>query len=251
VTFECRIQRRYPVAVATLHGTLDRSTATDALAALQECVADEQPVGLVIDLTHLAAAARSGLASLATLARSTHRWPGTEVAVSGARPEVGRMVSDLARPGALAFFPRADDALAAEYRRPLPPRVRVELRPTAQAPEQGRELVAQACRQWRLPRLRRLAQLLASELVTNAVVHAGTTLSLTVRQVGTTLQVAVRDGDPRLVHRPPPAPGSPPLPLADTSRGLLLLETLADDWGCVPTSDGKVVWASMAPSPTE
>jgi hypothetical protein len=72
-----------------------------------------------------------------------------------------------------------------------------------------------------------------------------------VRQVGTTLQVAVRDGDPRLVHRPPPAPGSPPLPLADTSRGLLLLETLADDWGCVPTSDGKVVWASMAPSPTE
>jgi hypothetical protein len=29
-------------------------------------------------------------------------------------------------------------------------------------------------------------------------------------------------------------------------RGLLLVDSFAVDWGWLPTSDGKVVWASLA-----
>jgi len=34
-------------------------------------------------------------------------------------------------------------------------------------------------------------------------------------------------------------------PPADHGRGLLILDAMADEWGCHPTADGKVVWATI------
>lgn len=246
MTMVCRIESRFPVAVAGLYGTLDPAAAVETVVTLRGCLA-EQPVQLVIDAAHLEFATAAAARPLTGLVHHARRWPGTRVAVSGASPAVRELLTGLVGEGAVDFYASTGEAVAAGSRMPVAPRETVELPANRDAPAAGRELVAGACRRWRLDRWSRLAQLLASELVTNAVVHAGTPLSVTLRHLDDALQVAVRDGDPRLVDQPPPGPHR--LPAGEPGRGLLLLATLATDWGCAPTSDGKVTWANVALTP--
>lgn len=243
MTLVCRVEHRFPVAVAALYGTLDESAGVGAVVTLHECLAG-QPVQLVLDVAHLAVPAVAGLRPLAGLVAGARRWPGVPVAVSGAGPGLRELFDRVAGAGAVEFYPDTEAGLAAGRRLRVPPREAVELPPTRDAPAACRELVARACHRWGLDRWSRLTQLLASELVTNAVVHAGTQISFTLRHLDGVLQVVVRDRDPRLVDQPPRGPDR--LPTGEPGRGLLLLATLADDWGGAPTGDGKVTWANVA-----
>lgn len=83
--------------------------------------------------------------------------------------------------------------------------------------------------------------LLVSELVTNAVVHAGPAtgdrdIVLTVDRANGVVHVEVSDRDPTLPVRGEPASGDP------AGRGLRLVDALASDWGVIPCDGGKVVW---------
>jgi hypothetical protein len=93
---------------------------------------------------------------------------------------------------------------------------------------------------------REVAQLVVSELVTNAVVHAGTPIDLTLRLVPgeghALLHLGVRDGLP---VAPIPAPASPPGQTPDGGRGLLVVAAFADEWGTCVSHAGKVVWATV------
>lgn len=239
----CRVEARFPVAVVTLYGTLDTTTVVEAMVTLRGCLA-EQPVQLVLDAGHLRVSTAEAARPLTDLAGTARRWPGARIAVSAAPPDVREILAGLAPEGELDFYPDAGQAMAAGRRIPVPPGEAVPLAPDRNAPARGRAAVARICDQWRLRRWSWLAQLLASELVTNAVVHARTPAVLLLRHPEGVLRVAVRDGDPRLVARP--VDGTPDRDAADDpGRGLLLLTTLADDWGCAPTGDGKVTWADV------
>jgi anti-sigma regulatory factor (Ser/Thr protein kinase) len=93
----------------------------------------------------------------------------------------------------------------------------------------------------------KLASLVASELVTNAVVHARTPSVMALRLANDTLHVSVRDNDPRPMFRPDP--GLTGAHDGDHGRGLLILDAMADEWGTHPTADGKVVWATISVKP--
>ena len=84
------------------------------------------------------------------------------------------------------------------------------------------------------------ALLVASELVTNAVLHAGTCSELEVRLTDGSLEVRVSDRDPRVPVRRRLLGGP-----AAQGRGLRLLAELADTWGVDRRSDGKTVWAVL------
>lgn len=84
------------------------------------------------------------------------------------------------------------------------------------------------------------ALLVASELVTNAVMHAGTRSSLEVRVDGGRLELRVSDGS-RRTPRPRTLVGGP----AEQGRGLVLLQALARSWGVEESADGKTVWAVL------
>jgi anti-sigma regulatory factor (Ser/Thr protein kinase) len=92
------------------------------------------------------------------------------------------------------------------------------------------------------------AALVVSELVTNAVVHAGTPVELQVELDGRLLRLRVADGDGR-----PPVPRRAVSDSLSTGRGLRLLEVLSTRWGVEPVRDsgssGKVVWCELAVSP--
>ena len=81
-------------------------------------------------------------------------------------------------------------------------------------------------------------QLVISELVTNAVVHARTPLRLLVRFDGDRVVTEVFDADARL----------PTLAVSVDDvggRGLILVDRLSDRWGSEPFTDGKRVWAEL------
>jgi PAS domain S-box-containing protein len=111
----------------------------------------------------------------------------------------------------------------------------------------ARRFLRQRCREWSIPRGVDTAELLVSELVTNAVVHAGTPLEVCVELRGPTLRVTVSDDDGRR-PAPPATLGVPPGRMSTGGRGLAVVEALADRWGTVPdpAGPGKRVWFEVA-----
>jgi hypothetical protein len=100
----------------------------------------------------------------------------------------------------LAIYPSLDEALANARTRPSRLRERLMLGPVPTAARAGREFVREVCGRWGLDGLADPAALLASELVTNAVLHARTALELRVELRRSRLQLAVTDQDPDLTR---------------------------------------------------
>ncbi len=85
------------------------------------------------------------------------------------------------------------------------------------------------------------ALLLVSELVTNAVLHAGTSAELRLDTTGPGLRVEVIDSTPgSAVLAPREASDS-----REGGRGLYLLDMLATTWGTTHTATGKSVWFQL------
>lgn len=97
-------------------------------------------------------------------------------------------------------------------------------------------------RLWDLELLVDAASLVVSELVTNAVLHARSaiTVALCAEHDGS-LRLEVSDLSARAPQRRGYGPG------ATTGRGLGIVAELVDDWGVRPTSSGKSVWAVLHP----
>ena len=83
------------------------------------------------------------------------------------------------------------------------------------------------------------AELLVSEVVTNALVHAGTPIDVTARVDESGLRVEVGDGSSQLPIMRHNAT------LAGTGRGLRMLQLLVQRWGAQSRTDGKTVWFEL------
>ena len=86
--------------------------------------------------------------------------------------------------------------------------------------------------------------LLVSELVTNAVVHAGSPAVVRLDADVERIKVAVADRD---ATREPTIVDADPL--SSSGRGVLLVDRLAARWGVEPQCEGKVVWFELPRSP--
>ncbi|OQR59473.1 hypothetical protein B6E66_35095 [Streptomyces maremycinicus] len=113
---------------------------------------------------------------------------------------------------------------------------RADLRAVPETRRALRELL----RDWGRPGRSETAELLTSELVTNALVHTDDDAVLTATLSPSGLRVEVRDS---AAHGPRPR-----VPSADEAthgRGLVLVESLADTWGVRAQGGGKVVWFEL------
>jgi hypothetical protein len=116
------------------------------------------------------------------------------------------------------------------------------------SPGVARALVMHVCRTWRVPHLLNPARLVMSDLVVNAIEHAGTRMLVSVAQRGSGLHLAVRDGSatmPRIVNQSWTVAAA----LDQRGQGLRVVDRIARAWGALPVHDGagKVVWASIRP----
>jgi anti-sigma regulatory factor (Ser/Thr protein kinase) len=110
------------------------------------------------------------------------------------------------------------------------------------APRRARHFVAGVLREWGYGGVfLDDAQLIVTELATNAVIHAGSAFSVVVRAGEDGARISVADGSCR---RPQVRPADP---LATSGRGLRLIAALTDHWDADINPDGKTVWAELHP----
>ena len=121
----------------------------------------------------------------------------------------------------------------------------IDLPPERSAAAQARRFVREVCASWGLiHEVIDDIELLVSELVTNAVLHARSAALLTIEHFGDRIRVTVSDSSsipPRLRDYGPEAA---------TGRGVFLVDRLARAWG-VDAEDGagKRVWFEIAVEP--
>ncbi|WP_405016821.1 SpoIIE family protein phosphatase [Kitasatospora sp. NBC_00070] len=110
-----------------------------------------------------------------------------------------------------------------------------------------------ALRRWGVGELVDTAELLASELVTNAIRHTDRDAMFTARLYRETvggesrvrLRVEVEDESDLWPTRRTPGEQ------ASSGRGLMLVEALADGWGVEPRGTGKRMWFELTPDQAE
>ena len=181
-------------------------------------------------------------------------WPNTSLLLAGANPVVSDVLRSLRVPEFLPLCASVQEAVARAVERPPYLHEQLRLYPTPKAAAVSREFVREVFERWRLPGLTdakpddagdlpliERAQIVVSELVTNAAMHARTAMSVQVELRGQRLWVKVRDGMPRLLTLVRPDRW------LDGGRGLVLVDALSSSWGVTPDLDGgKVTWASFS-----
>jgi anti-sigma regulatory factor (Ser/Thr protein kinase) len=113
------------------------------------------------------------------------------------------------------------------------------LPPRASSAARARELVTSQCRVWGLSSVCDDIALVVTELVANAVRHAGTDITVSIAPIPGGVRLEVRDGSRRPL-RPRAA-----LVSDEGGRGLLLVDALSTRYGVVGEPDGKMVWVEL------
>jgi anti-anti-sigma regulatory factor len=220
-------------------GELSRATVSHLRDALLKCVA-EQPAGVIVEVDSLRVRDHECLVIFNVLVRWAAACPDSVIVLARPSPHLRGL---LRRLGVDRLLPVR--ATMAEARRTVRHPgglgcVSQRLAPVPESIPVGRWIAVRACDRWGLAGIAGPAAQIVTELVGNAVQHAGTPIDLVLTYARPRyLHIAVRDGCARL-----PRPRTPESD-EDHGRGLLVVEALATSYGAVPTRDGKVVWASL------
>jgi anti-sigma regulatory factor (Ser/Thr protein kinase) len=108
-------------------------------------------------------------------------------------------------------------------------------------PSSARRFVREAAARWALDGASLPLCVIASELVTNAILHGAAPIELTLHHQDGEVTIEVTDGDHRIDNVQLRAidhtgPGG---------TGLHIVASLANRWGTRQSSSGKAVWATM------
>jgi serine phosphatase RsbU (regulator of sigma subunit)/anti-sigma regulatory factor (Ser/Thr protein kinase) len=119
---------------------------------------------------------------------------------------------------------------------------RVELPADARAVSAARDYLRTTLADWDLQAPADAAELVVSELVTNALLHTGSGAALTLRHDVdlSRLHVGVEDGSTR---HPQPRDGGED---ATGGRGMQIVEVVCRRWWVAPSGEGKTVWAELS-----
>jgi hypothetical protein len=111
--------------------------------------------------------------------------------------------------------------------------------PLVRAVVEARSLSERTMREWALTGLEEPVTAIIAELVANAVLHAGTDLTLRLSCANSRIRIEVDDQDPR-----PPVMAEP-AGLQEGGRGMVIVALYSTAWGFVPRLGGKTVWAEI------
>jgi hypothetical protein len=231
--------RRGELAFVGASGSLDEvavDVERDLFAALAE-----DPQAVVCDLTGVRAGTEAAAARLvAAAAGPVTAWPAVPVALVCAdetlRSAIGRA------PGHEAILLSTSIARA---RTEVAGRLRaggvwLSLAARPDAGRRARDFVRAKCLGWGMREFIDDACLVASELVTNSVRHAGTPIELGLGHLHDRLRVTVRDLSDHVPRQQPVDSERP------SGRGLLLVDRVSSAWGVLPTRGrGKLTWAVL------
>ena len=233
------VQRLPSCALVEARGPFGPVAAPAHRAVLQALA--EEPTAVLCDLSRVTGPADAdAVALVGSLGAQVRHWPGTPVGVVCPSADVRRRLLGHRDGQHLVLGPRRAAVLSHLAQSPPRTSIRQAFAPVAESVRAARDLVAHACLDWGCGAQADAAMLVASELVTNALIHAGTGPEMFMARSGSRLRLAVRDGNAR---RPQPRKVGPSSP---NGRGMLLVAAMSRAWGVLPTTaDGKVVWAVL------
>lgn len=218
-------------------GVLSRRTVGDLRDGMLKAAA-EQPDAVVCDLREVVVDPAS-LTMLLLVAEQLEQWPVCAFGVVAAEPSLRSALAALGVPRRAVVGASVADVVAALSVAAPRARATLRLRPGRRAPAEARAFLATAAGVWGVEQVDLDdATLVIDELVTNAVLHAGTEIEVMLNVLPGRLRLAVADQ-------------APPVPMGrsahrddENGRGLALVEALSRRWGVIPRRpDGKVVWA--------
>jgi len=199
------------------------------------------PAAVLCDLTSVRGPVETGaVALLASVGAQVRQWPGIPIGV---------ICSDRGLRDGLTSALDGQYLAVADSRQKIwgdliagavTATVRAVMAPEAQSVRAARELVAAACTDWGHSHQIPTATLVASELVTNAVLHGQAPIELRVRQTRDHVTLDVHDGTAVLPRKLRPTFDD------EHGRGLQLVASLAERWGTRPLRHGKSVWCTLA-----
>lgn len=114
------------------------------------------------------------------------------------------------------------------------------LAPEALSSRTARRFVAEALEGWGCEEILDAVTLLVSELVANAVIHAGSEVDVDVALSHNSVRVSVSDRNEAAVQRRNATPGD------DSGRGTEILDALASAWRIDWWPGGKTIWFEIA-----
>src|SRR5262245_46475504 len=107
------------------------------------------------------------------------------------------------------------------------------------APHDVRVFLREQLTDWDAADLAETTEILVSELVSNVVRHANSTIDLDASYADGTLRIEVRDGSSIV-------PAIKDLANAEGGFGLRIVEAVADEWGVTQLATGKAVWFTIS-----
>lgn len=224
------------VVVLEVAGRLS-DVVEDLDRAIQLALSDG-PRGVVCDLSAvLEDADPDAVDMLATAGRHVQDWPGTPVAVACRDSRVLSALKAHPLGAHLIVTKSALTAVAEILASPAPAVERVHLAPQPTAARDSRDFVTRTLLKWKLGSSIPCVCLVVSELVTNAALHAGTDIDVSLAWNMTAMRLTVADRSSDLPH-------PQHYDFDRHRRGLTIVAGLSRAFGVLPTAPvGGVVWA--------
>ena len=119
-------------------------------------------------------------------------------------------------------------------------KITMPLAATGEAVREARGTVRRLLEGWGLAGLGETAELCASELATNAVLHARSPVLLAVALLPDAVRVEVEDESPGVIEAGPLVDDG-----AESGRGLAIVDALTESWGVEQHLAGKTVWFEL------
>lgn len=226
--------------VVAVSGPLSELTARPLAERLCELLRRHGAV--VVDISGMELTHSGGVHAFAEAAARAGEWPDVRLAL--AAPDDTAAAVLVASRVAQRVPVHADVATAVAYLDERPELVGSwwEFAVDPRAPGEARGHLRRVCRRWAVDEdAREAAEIVVTELVTNAVEHASSASVVEVERREHTLRLTVRDYDVA------PLPEAHlPGPTSSRGRGLAMVAAVSSAWGVEAHRDGKTVWSELA-----
>ena len=121
-----------------------------------------------------------------------------------------------------------------------PARAVFRLAPTSDSVTAARRQVSDVLRRWSFHDLLNDVAVAVTELVTNAVLHAGSDVSVGIARAPGRVRIVIGDASEIRPERRMTDP------LALSGRGMRMVDDMADAWGCDVVEGGKLIWVDLS-----
>ena len=228
-----------PVVVA-VRGELSPDTEAQLVDGL--CGLLQTHGAVVADVSALHATSASSLLAFIEAASRAGEWPDVRLVIAAPDPACASLLATTGVGERAPIHPDVETAAAHLDERPALVHAWWHFDPDPHAPGDARGHVRRVCRRWQIDdEAREAAEIVVTELVTNAVEHAESAAVVEVERRPSSFRLTVRDYDLSVVPQ-----AHLPDPTSPRGRGLAMVAAVARDWGVEPHDDGKTIWAEMA-----